>query len=84
MSDTKIPLEPKLTYYNTKLILRLLMQEERRLMALIKTSSDEDVVSDADNDLIALRMLSEKLIAQAVELWGKGVTNFDGKPLWSE
>lgn len=81
---TKTPLETQLTYYNTKLVLRLLSQEEQRLVALIKTSSDEDVISDADNDLIALRMLFEKLSAQAVELWGKGVTNFDGKPLWSE
>jgi len=70
-----------LTYYNTKLVLNLLTQEDIRLERICKTSADEDEVADAANDLAALRLFLERLKGVAVEEYGKSVMNFSKRPI---
>lgn len=71
----------ELTYYNAKLMLNLLTQEDARLAAICATATDEDEIADASNDLAALRLLLNRLKSQAVEEYGKSVLNFSKRPI---
>ncbi len=42
-----------------------------KLDALQRQSSDEDVVADAGNDLVEIRMLMRSIKAQADAIWGE-------------
>jgi hypothetical protein len=80
MPDVK-SLNYNLTYYDTKVVLELLMKESERLNSICVTSSDEDEIADATEDILKVRGLLERLKAAALEEYGHSVLNFSKKPL---
>lgn len=62
----------------TKIVLEALTEKESKLLSLCDESDDEDVVADAGNDLVELRLLLNSFRQRAVKLFGDGVLNFSG------
>lgn len=57
-------------------LLRCLVREERRLEKMTLGSDDDDDVTDAVNDLAALRLLLNRLRRSAVETFGPSIADF--------
>jgi hypothetical protein len=66
------------TFVRTEIrtLLRSLVLEERRLEKITLASDDDDDVTDAVNDLAALRLLLNRLRNSAVEKYGRSVAEF--------
>ncbi|HET6149091.1 MAG TPA: hypothetical protein VFH68_16255 [Polyangia bacterium] len=58
-------------------LLRCLAREERRLEKITLVSNDDDDVTDAVNDLAAVRLLLNRMRKTAVEKYGPSVAEFD-------
>lgn len=64
-----------------QLILEALAELDAKWAHICETSKDDDEVADYGNDLIALRLLIDKVKEAAVPVFGAGVTNFSRTPL---
>jgi len=60
-----------------KILLEALILQERSLAEFCASSTDEDAVADAGNDLVEVRLLLKRLSDSAVGQFGSGVLNFD-------
>jgi len=69
------------TESENKILLESLTARERQLLEVCETSEDEDVVADAGNDLVELRLLLNRVRDVAVGEFGKRVLNFSREPL---
>ena len=74
-------LEISFTESEAKIVLEALVIRERALAEFCASSTDEDAVADAGNDLVEVRLLLNELRDSAVEQFGAGVLNFDGSRL---
>ena len=74
-------LEVALTESEAKILLEALVIRERALAEVCASSTDEDAVADAGNDLVELRLLLNELRDSAVGQFGTGVVNFDRSSL---
>jgi hypothetical protein len=79
MSETMM--QAQLGRHATKCILHALAREEQRLNQIGMTSSDEDQVADAANDLMGLRGVIDFLQKNAVGTFGESILNFGNAPL---
>ena len=70
-------LEVALTESEAKILLEALVIRERSLAEFCASSTDEDAVADAGNDLVEIRLLLNELRDSAVSQFGSGVLNFD-------
>ncbi len=64
-----------------KIVLESLIEKEQSMAAICEHSDDEDEVADIGNDLIEVRLLIERLVAEAVPKFGDSVLVFDRTPL---
>ncbi|MBK9990662.1 MAG: hypothetical protein IPP19_08025 [Verrucomicrobia bacterium] len=62
-------------------IMKAIQDRMQCLMVLQNTSTDEDQVADAGNDLIAARMLWDELVKVADARWGQAGWTVDVRPL---
>ena len=60
-----------------KILLEALVLREHSLAEFCASSTDEDAVADAGNDLVEVRLLLKRLSDSAVGQFGSGVLNFD-------
>ena len=67
--------------WEARIVLEALTREEERLVSEIAISSDENAISDMDNDLIKLRNVFRRLKEEAVAKFGRSVLNFNKDPL---
>jgi hypothetical protein len=74
-------LDVSLRESEAKILLEALIAREQALLTICHTSSDQDIVADAGNDLIELRLLLNSVREQAVKTFGSGVLNFSREPL---
>lgn len=70
-------LEVVVSESEAKILLEALVLREQSLAAFCASSTDEDAVADAGNDLVEVRLLLERLSDSAVGRFGSGVLNFD-------
>jgi hypothetical protein len=64
-----------------KILLEALIAREQVLLSICETSTDQDIVADAGNDLIELRLFLNSIREQAVRTFGSGVLNLSREPL---
>ena len=60
-----------------KILLESLMAQEQQLLHVCETSDDEDLVADAGNDLVELRLLLNRVRDAATTQFGKRVLEFN-------
>lgn len=64
-----------------QLILEALAELDAKWANICDTSQDDDEIADYGNDLIALRLLIDKVKEAATPVFGIGITNFSRTPL---
>jgi hypothetical protein len=77
MKTLEIPLRES----EAKILLEALIAREQVLLSICENSADQDIVADAGNDLIELRLFLNAVREQAVRMFGSGVLNFSREPL---
>lgn len=64
-----------------KILVEALALREQQLDEICRTSDDEDVVADAGNDLIEVRLFQKAAREALVKAFGKAVLNTGSDPL---
>jgi hypothetical protein len=70
-----------LSFSEAKILLEALALRERQLDEICRTSDDEDVVADAGNDLIEVRLFQKSAREALVKIFGRAVLNTQSDPL---
>lgn len=64
-----------------RLLLEAIQALDEKWLSICEASSDDDEVADYGNDLIELRLLSERLTEEWRSAFGNNVVNFSRDPL---